>query len=143
MGAAAEKTRAAFAKARERTEAAVRGNLHAVEDRLMVLSPVGDPALWQRPSAPDGYEGGRFRSNWNYDAGAIDRSTTTLTGVHEVNGLAEATKMIGVVHYISNALPYAQALEYGHSSHAPAGVMAVLAHEAPDLAERAARLVAR
>lgn len=138
MGAAAEKTRAVLARAKERTEAAVRGNLHAVEDRLIVLSPVGDPALWER-SPPEGYEPGRFRSNWHYGGGAIDRSTTTQTDLQRVSGLAEATKMIGVIHYIANSLPYALPLELGHSSQAPVGIMAVLEQEALSLAEDAAR----
>jgi hypothetical protein len=90
--------------------------------RLIELSPVGDQALWKNPhSAPPGYEGGQFRSNWNYSGGAVDRSTTDQTGVRTINGLAEAQKMIGVVHYMANSLPYAQALEFGHSSQAPSG----------------------
>jgi hypothetical protein len=144
MGQATEKTRAAFARALERTEQAVRFGLQAVGARLIELSPVGDPALWKNPhSAPPGYEGGQFRSNWNYSGGAVDRSTTDLTGVRTINGLAEAQKMIGVVHYMANSLPYAQALEFGHSTQAPVGIMAVVEIEAPDLATEAARRAAR
>lgn len=109
---------------------------------VMELSPVGDPALWQRlPSAE--YHPGRFRSNWNYGLGGPDRTTTFSTGITTLNGLdALPAKPAGLIHYISNSLPYAQALEYGHSTQAPAGIIAVIAIEMPGIAEANARRLA-
>lgn len=73
---------------------------------------------------------GRFRANWNVSFGAFDTSTTESKdksggetigrGTVTVNGMQRP-----LVVWISNSLPYAEALESGHSKQAPLGMVAV------------------
>jgi hypothetical protein len=46
-------------------------------------------------------------------------------------------KAAGKVHYIQNSLPYMQALEDGHSTQAPAGIVAVTEVEFQDYVQKA------
>jgi hypothetical protein len=46
-------------------------------------------------------------------------------------------KAAGEVHYIQNSLPYMQALEDGHSTQAPAGIVAVTEVEFQDYVQKA------
>lgn len=139
MPGAAEQTRKIAAKAMERTERAVRGGFLGVGERLIELSPVGDPTLWQRLPSKD-YHPGTFRSNWNASVGSIDFSTTPSTNITEVNGITSLpAKLVGQVLFHANSLAYANALEYGHSSQAPVGILSVISIEAPSIAEDAAR----
>jgi hypothetical protein len=143
MPSAAEQMKAIKAKAMDRTERAVRGGFVQVGERLIELSPVGDPALWQRLPSRD-YHPGTFRSNWNASADQIDFSTTLSTNITEVNGLsALPPKLVGKVLYHANSLPYANALNWGHSSQAPVGILPIIEIEAPDISEDAARRAAQ
>ena len=72
---------------------------------------------------------GRFRGNWNVSFGVpvagpdlIDPSgqATIARGTAVIMGMSVPT-----VVWVSNHLPYAEALENGHSQQAPAGVVAV------------------
>ena len=45
--------------------------------------------------------------------------------------------MAGKVHYIQNSLPYMQALEDGHSTQAPAGMVAITQTEFQDYIQKA------
>lgn len=98
-----------------------------VAKSVIEKSPVGNPDLWKSP-APPGYVGGRFRANWMFGDGKIDTTTTeeidkagtsTLTRLAAAIGASKA----GGVTYISNSLPYAIPLEYGHSSQVPPHAM--------------------
>jgi len=115
----------------------------AVAGRVITeLSPVGDPTLWMR-SPPASYRPGNFRGNWFYGLGAPNRSTHDGVGITTLNNAeALSSKAGGQKHYISNSVEYAQALEYGHSSQAPAGILGVMAFEMVDIAETSARKVA-
>lgn len=77
---------------------------------------------------------GRFRANWNVSVGAPDTSTTESTD--QARGQVEAAKALtlplGGVTYIANGLPYARALEYGHSQQAPNGMVRLSAMEYAD-----------
>jgi hypothetical protein len=98
------------------------------------LSPVGDPTLWMR-APPASYRPGTFRSNWNYGLGAPDKTATLATDITSLNGIENMpAKAAGLKHYISNSVEYAQALEYGHSSQAPVGILGVIAFEMVDIA---------
>lgn len=98
-----------------------------VAKSVIEKSPVGNPDLWKSP-APPGYVGGRFRANWMFGVGQVD---TTTTEDIDANGGATLTKLAaaigatgaGGVTFISNSLPYAEALEYGHSSQIPPHAM--------------------
>lgn len=113
---------------------------------LVMKSPVGDPTYWQSP-APPGYVGGRFRANWQYGIGAIDKTTTNTV---DPNGQATIAAIVGKVspdkaanvHYITNTLPYAIPIEDGHSyRQAPQGVARLTAMEFQPIVEAAARAV--
>ena len=67
----------------------------AVLRNLIFGSPVGNPTLWQNPSAPPGYVGGHFRRNWIVSIGGFNESeiegvdpagaATLAAGKNEIN----------------------------------------------------------
>lgn len=127
----------AFAdKTNARANACVRGIVFAVDRSLVEKSPVGNPELWARPgNAPPGYVGGRFRANWQYgeneapegelfepNAGSYPNADETI---ERETSKVEA-QAAGKKHFLVNNLPYAMAIEEGHSTkQAPAGVVAI------------------
>lgn len=97
----------------------------AVGSRLITRSPVGDPATWESKPGKD-YIPGTFKANWNGSFGEIDYSTTYETDptgeISLVRINSKQTDEYGVF-WITNSLPYAQALEDGHSDQAPEGMV--------------------
>lgn len=92
------------------------GALYDVGSMIIVQSPV---------------DTGRFRLNWNFKIGEVDTSTTEKTA-SKIEAINESTGKllgalgnleIGEVFYMSNNLPYAIPLEYGHSEQAPTGMV--------------------
>lgn len=128
---------AAFAKKTTgNCDAAVRGIVLGVDESLVEKSPVGNPELWKHPeAAPPGYVGGRFRANWQYGENQIPEGELYTPIVGPFPGAAESIEREaakvkvqagGKIHYLANNLPYAQALENGHSAQqAPAGVVGI------------------
>lgn len=117
-----------------------RGIVLKMAESLVDMSPVGDPDLWKgRP--PPGYVGGRFRGNWQI---GIDEPATGTIDAVDVSGgatknkLAAAVEKItaGGVTYITNNLPYAIPLEYGHSTQAPSGMVRVTVARFQSIAKR-------
>lgn len=92
-------------------------------------SPVGNPELWKHPeSAPPGYVGGTFRSNWqlgvnNKPLGTLARSEAGIGRLIAAHASQIPQQAAGNVYYLVNNLPYAQALEDGHSSQARPGYL--------------------
>ena len=89
-------------------------------------------AMW-KSSPPKGYVGGRFRANWQYgnvmgagipmsDLPNIDK--TGNASIERIRVGVSAAPASGV-HYLCNNLPYARALEDGHSTQAPSGMVAL------------------
>lgn len=77
-----------------------------------------------------GYVGGRFRGNWMFSIGSPDNSTTDEVDPTERNASARITNgalefKAGETAYITNSLPYAIPLEYGHSTQAPGGMVRI------------------
>lgn len=73
---------------------------------------------------------GRFRGNWNVAVNRIDYSVTAETDKSGGSVIAKGAAIIASAEpdqaiYISNNLPYATALETGHSKQAPIGMVAV------------------
>lgn len=72
---------------------------------------------------------GRFRGNWSVSINRQDVSTYDTRGGQA--SMSRGMKAIGSYpktlpdFYIQNNLPYAEALENGHSKQAPAGMVAV------------------
>lgn len=107
---------------------------HVVADVARELderSPVGDASYWTHP-APKGYIGGRFRANWQMGVdsvpqGTLDRidhdGTIALPAI-----IAEIpTHAAGKLYSMVNNVPYAMALEEGHSRQAPQGLVSLTA----------------
>ncbi|MDB5995262.1 MAG: hypothetical protein JWP42_2398 [Pseudomonas sp.] len=70
-----------------------------------------------------GYVGGRFRGNWMFNIGSPDSSTTEEVDPSGGKSMARIRDgaiefKAGDICYITNSLPYAIALEFGHSSQA-------------------------
>lgn len=108
------------------TEKQLRAGLFDAANTVIVGSPVGNQDLWKNPnSAPTGYTGGAYRSAHRI---SINRITTGDNGIESqgatiarLNGELARFK-IGETLFMTNPLPYATAIEYGHSSQAPDGV---------------------
>jgi len=126
-----------------------RGILIGAGEELVIRSPVGDPTNWA-PSTPvpPGYVGGRFRANWQYglsvrplgDLPDIDASGQVSKD--RINTGASQIYNAGNVHYITNNLPYAQALEDGWSNQAPPGfIVAATVLNWQRIANEQARLI--
>lgn len=95
---------------------------------VVLQTPVGNPSLWQSPP-PAGYVGGRLRSNWNTGFGAVNRDEhgpdKSGRGSIGRGTLALLQRPAEKDVYITNSLPYAIPVEYGHSTQAPAGMLRV------------------
>jgi len=91
-------------------------------------TPVGNPDLWVSKKKPKNYVGGRARGNWQCSIGTpktndIDRKDKDGSAAQaEVLDSVLSLPPEGAV-YLSNNLPYAQPLEFGHSGQAPAGMV--------------------
>lgn len=109
--------------------------------RVVQRSPVGNPDLW-KGNAPEGYVGGRFRSNWqvavgvrptgvkdNSQSGVGQGSPASGQLVSEALGALAPLRQQPAKTYIVNNLPYAEELENGHSTQAPGGMVAVTVAE--------------
>lgn len=73
---------------------------------------------------------GRFRGNWNVAVNRIDYSVTAETDKSGGSVIAKGAAIIASAEpdqaiCISNNVPYAVALEFGHSKQAPAGIVAL------------------
>lgn len=75
---------------------------------------------------------GRFRGNWQVGLSAPVRATLETEDKSGAQTIARASQVLnrakaGGVIYLSNNLPYAVRLEYGHSKQAPAGMIRITA----------------
>lgn len=138
-------------KAGAAADAVVTKTVLDVGERLVELSPVGDDTLWVRP-APNGYIGGRFRANWQYGnfsgagipVGVVD--AVDPTGDDTVARMIDKVPQVGaagMVHRLCNNLPYAQRLEDGWSTQAPAGMVHITVIEFQGIVAAAAEAASR
>lgn len=113
-----------------RANAVVKKIVIDIGTSLVLKTPVGDPSYWKSPPPP-GYVGGRARGNWQYALNAPDitnHSPIDKTGSATIGRIVgkvpdEAT---GLVHYITNSVPYIVPLEYhSHSRQAPNGMVGI------------------
>lgn len=96
----------------------------AIDQAVVLATPVGDPNLWVSQRSPPGYVGGRARANWVVGIGhantqatdSTDWASTMETGQGQMKG-AQSGQPI----HITNNLPYIEPLNQGHSHQAPAG----------------------
>ena len=86
---------------------------------------------------PEGYVGGRFKNNWYV---GFDSQPTESNDTPDASGQGSNSRGLAVLEvfrvghvssiYFTNNLPYAQALENGHSSQAPGGMVGLTALDA-------------
>lgn len=121
---------------KQNIDSAVREIVLTLGAEVDKRSPIGNRELWAsniyRASRglaplPEGYVGGHFRANNQYGFGAKPSGEitgedpsgkTTMNTLQAKIALAPAAG----VHYIANNVPYAVALENGHSKQAPQGI---------------------
>jgi hypothetical protein len=93
--------------------------------------------------------GGRLRANWNVSLVAPDASTTEAVDKSGAPTIENGITVIGRADgeqdiWITNNLPYALAVEYGHSAvQAPAGMVRVSIADFQDFLDKAAAEVSR
>jgi hypothetical protein len=128
-------------KFKDRADEVVSKTVLAVGTSLVLKSPVGNPSIW-KGNPPKGYVGGRFRANWQYGfnvpkSGVKDK--TDATGETSIEDIKEGAKVSGIngVHFIVNNLPYANKLEYGHSTQAPNGMVGLTVVEFQEYVKKA------
>lgn len=115
--------------------------------RVIIKSPVGNPDIWKDPSsAPPGYAGGRFKSNWQVAIGSIPAGTLEVNdkGQAALSRVDAAVLRLkaGDIIYLVNNLDYARPLEYlGHSKQAPNGMVRITVLEFPQVVSKAANEV--
>lgn len=114
------------AKAKENADLVLRKIALDVFGRVIQKSPV---------------DTGRFKSNWLCAVGTIPAGTTLAIDVTAAITRMEAAALgakTGDVIYLVNNLPYARALEYGHSKQAPAGMVRLTVAEFNAIVDKAA-----
>ncbi|HBM2806264.1 hypothetical protein M7982_04015 [Enterobacter hormaechei subsp. xiangfangensis] len=164
---------------KQEIEEAVRRTGIKILGRLVDMSPVGQPEIWQvnqTASAyntavrehnaalrndpanltkagrlrrglrvndsmdikkPEGYVGGRFKNNWYV---GLDSQPTETNDTPDASGQGSNSRGLAVLEvfrvgqvnsiYFTNNLPYAPALENGHSNQAPGGMVGLTALDA-------------
>lgn len=108
-----------------------RGTALSLFSKVILRTPVGKPELWKTKYPPKGYAGGRLRANWQVN---INTPKTGEVAEKDKNGgptISKAEAVTGKARlgdsiYLTNNLPYASVIEYGHhSSQAPIGMVRV------------------
>ncbi|EKM5720981.1 hypothetical protein WIC93_09780 [Enterobacter cloacae] len=89
---------------------------------------------------PDGYVGGRFKNNWYV---GFDSQPTESNETPDASGQGSNSRGLAVLEvfrvgqvssiFFTNNLPYAAALENGHSGQAPGGMVGITALDAAQL----------
>ncbi len=100
----------------EKQERVVKGSFVQLGNEMALKSPV---------------DTGRFRSSW---FGAIGSPSDFVSDNSQRDAVGELSIMlgglrVGDVFYYTNNMPYASALEYGHSDQAPSGVVRLTARQ--------------
>lgn len=116
-------------QATEAIDASLREIIFEVAGSLIRMSPV---------------DSGRFRGNWQFSLMTPDNSTSLNvdpTGAETLGRIvAEAGAFTaGQVAYITNSLPYAIPLEYGHSTQAPGGMVRITLARFQQIVDEAVR----
>lgn len=114
-------------KTGKKADLAVGSIVVRVAAELDRRSPVGDAVYW-KSQPPKGYIGGRFRGNWQL---GVDVLPSGETGLIDPRGAEAQGRIIaavpeqasGKLYTLINNVPYAQAIERGHSRQAPQGLV--------------------
>jgi hypothetical protein len=134
-------------KCGDNADQVVRKTMTDITTSLVERSPVGDPSKWKGWNeggvaankehwlvksgfVQEGYAGGHFRANWQLGIGSLPsgeidaRDKTGAATKAKLHGEIPE-KAAGKIYFVANNLPYAQALEDGHSGQAPEGMVAL------------------
>ena len=121
-------------KTGESTDDIIVATVTDLSRRIIQRTPVGNPDLWLTNYPPEGYTGGQAKGNWVATIGRP--SGDVFEGITAKNSskpmkwaMSSIQKAPGSVYYLVNNLPYIKALEYGHSTQAPAGMVRVTVTE--------------
>lgn len=114
-------------KTKEDTLDVIHGTLFGVSSRIIKGTPVGNPSLWMS-KPPKGYVGGSLRGAWSATINAPDMTPKMSIDSSGGGTINEALATIGNVKvgdtfYLSNALPYAERVEFGWSTQRPNGMV--------------------
>jgi len=136
---------AEFARAApEQARAVVRKVSIDLLTRVVQRTPVGNPTLW-KSKPPAGYVGGRLRANWQTTFGAPSFATTAERDASGTATIMRGARTIQRAYgemdiYITNSLPYAIPVEYGHSQRqAPGGMVRITVTEFQTFVDSAVR----
>jgi hypothetical protein len=128
-------------KAKGVTQALTKEVLLEVGRRLVERSPIGNPPDWHPPYWPKGYVPGHFINNWQV---GIDEKPKGIIAEIDGSGQGSLERLshlgrwqVGHVFYFVNNLPYARALEEGHSYQAPFGMVGLVRKEFKQIVEQA------
>lgn len=89
--------------------------------------------------AGQNYTGGRFKSNWQVGLGSMNESVDSeprSDALGRAKVVLEGFKP-GQTIFLTNNLPYAKKLEYGHSKQAPAGIVRLTVQDFAQAVKRA------
>lgn len=134
-------------KANGNADAVIRKTVLDIGTRLVERTPVGDADYWKKPPPP-GYVGGHARANWQHSVGSPVVSEVPGTDKDGSGTVAKIAASIparagGLVHFITNSVPYIEPLEDGHSRQAPNGMVALTVEEFGGIVNRAAAEVSK
>lgn len=110
-------------KANGNADQMIRKTVLDIGMRLVERTPVGDASYW-KSKPPPGYVGGHARVNWQHSVGApvVSEVEGVDASGSETNSRIMASipaKVAGLVHFITNSVPYIVPLEEGHSRQCP------------------------
>jgi len=123
----------------DNADVALRAAAIKTFSKIIKMTPVGNPELWvyNHPERgyidyigyfgnPD-YVGGRARSNWFVGGSVTDKTTDATNKSMGASSIASGLPddLWNNKAFLYNNLPYIEALEYGHSTQAPAGFVRV------------------
>lgn len=119
-------------KAERRMEMAIRKIAMSVFREVILMSPV---------------DKGTFRGNWQVAINSIPQGTIELDDPSGTIAMSKADAAalqlkVGQAIYLVNNLPYARALEYGHSKQAPSGMVRVTVRRWKPIVAQVARSLA-
>lgn len=145
MGSFSDSVRAHVKKTSEKLDLIPRKIALEAFRRIVLRTPVGNVRNWIKPRA--GYVGGRLRGNWQIGIGSAPSGELDRVDGSGSQTIAEGTSKIGSWKpsdkdepiLIVNNLPYAEAVENGHSKQAPSGMLAITVAEFDGIVQEAVR----
>lgn len=97
----------------EKTQKKRKALIFALFGDIIADTPVGNPDNWRTSSAPDGYVGGRLRTNWQTSSSGYSRGTIQNVDLNRpFREMHSNVKDDFKTVYFSNNLPYAARIEF-------------------------------